>query len=139
MDSKPHVCYILESVNYNRAYIGYTVNFPRRIRQHNGDIVGGAKRTIKYRPWSTFCIISGFEDNHTALRFEYRLQHPHRRKKKGQQSVNFVLNNLSTLINQMDGSVSRNDKRPWPLLTITWFDPENKIVHPNVINRYDVL
>ena len=37
---KSHSCYILYNQN-GLTYNGYTVNFKRRIRQHNGEIKGG--------------------------------------------------------------------------------------------------
>jgi len=49
-----YACYLLKSRKTERAtgtYIGSTPDPPRRIRQHNGEIVGGAKQTRNGRPW----------------------------------------------------------------------------------------
>lgn len=133
-----HMCYILRSAITDRTYIGYTVNFPRRIRQHNGEIVGGAKRTRKGRPWIPVCLIKGFFESSSALRFEYRLQHPHQRKKVKQANVAFTLETLAYVIHNGDGSIEKGNKMPWPYLTITWVEPNHyNIDHPNVTNIYN--
>lgn len=132
-----HLCYILKSSVSNRTYIGYTINFPHRIRQHNGEIVGGAKRTMKGRPWYPICLIRGFYEASSALRFEYRLQHPGRRKKKSEDAIIFTLQTLVNLINSGDGSIAKNNKMPWPKLNIKWYDPRYSIQHHNVINVYE--
>ena len=105
-----HMCYILRSTIDSRTYIGYTVDFPHRIRQHNGEIVGGAKRTRKGRPWVPICLIKGFYESSSALRFEYRLQHPRPRKRSGQDAVTFTLRTLAYIINNGDGSIEKNNK-----------------------------
>lgn len=71
-------CYLLISNDKKRTYIGSTINIKRRLRQHNGEIVGGAKATRTGRPWSIICYVSGFDKTH-ALCCEWRLK---RRKAK---------------------------------------------------------
>lgn len=66
--------YILVSENRKRTYVGVTNNFQRRIRQHNGELVGGAKATRGNRPWLPFLQITSL-DKITALRLEWRLHH----------------------------------------------------------------
>jgi len=69
-----YVCYLLKSTISNRTYIGSTNNFKKRIRQHNGEIKGGAKYTHSNRPWIPVCIVSGFPDKSHALCFEWRVK-----------------------------------------------------------------
>ena len=45
-------CYLLRScdpAHPRSSYIGFTVNPLRRVRQHNGEIQGGARRTRRHR------------------------------------------------------------------------------------------
>lgn len=77
-----HYCYLLVNQK-GRTYIGYTNNPCRRIRQHNGIIQGGAKKTSKGRPWQFVCIVGDFPDEHTALSFEWYWQHVGKKKRKG--------------------------------------------------------
>ena len=113
--------------------MGYTVDFDRRLRQHNGELVGGAKKTKKWRPWTPICVISGFMDNHEALRFEARVQHPHiGRKPKGVEYAKFVLEGLNKVINLGDGSILKDTKREWSPLTIKWYDSVLRINNSKV-------
>jgi predicted GIY-YIG superfamily endonuclease len=69
--------YIIKGINDNnktKYYIGYTNNPERRIRQHNCELVGGAKATKGYK-WEYCCIISNFRDNIEGLQIEWRLKH----------------------------------------------------------------
>lgn len=130
-----YMCYILKSAVSNRTYIGYTVDFNHRIRQHNGELVGGAKRTRRFRPWYPICIIYGFYDSSTALRFEYRLQHSSPKRKAGEDALIFTLQTLTKIISNGDGSVIKDNKMPWPHLGIQWCVPGYKIDHPKIYNN----
>ena len=54
-----------------RAYIGATVDPQRRLRQHNGELVGGAVRTRNRGPWKFQAVISGFRSWREALQYEW--------------------------------------------------------------------
>lgn len=56
--------------NGSRTYIGSTTDVTRRLRQHNGEIVGGARSTRGKGPWKIVCWISGFENRSVACRWE---------------------------------------------------------------------
>ena len=70
-----HNVYILREKDGKRTYVGYTNNLERRIRQHNGEIKGGAKYTVG-RSWEYAGYIKGFENNIMALQCEWKLKHP---------------------------------------------------------------
>ena len=67
--------YLLVSTNKS-TYIGATVNLERRLRQHNGELVGGAKATKmaikKGQLWTRACYVSGFPTWNAALQFEWK-------------------------------------------------------------------
>jgi predicted GIY-YIG superfamily endonuclease len=67
--------YLLESTS-KKTYIGSTVNLKRRLRQHNKELVGGAKYTSKWVSkgdvWTRICYVSGFPTWIDALQFEWK-------------------------------------------------------------------
>ncbi len=78
-------CYIIKSIdpNYpNHSYNGSTNNIVRRLRQHNGEIKGGAIRTQIARPWKFYAILKGLPDHINALSCEWRVRYPDNRRKK---------------------------------------------------------
>ena len=108
--------YILVGIYHQRRYIGCTKDIHHRLRQHNGEIVGGAAKTAKHRPWTPMYIVTGFTDRHQALRFEKRLQHS--KVKKGKMSNReWGFRAIIQLISQGDGK----GKMAWPVLTIYCF------------------
>ena len=71
-----YVCYMLQStVEPRYTYIGCTNNPRRRLRRHNGELVGGAKATRAHRPWQMVRIVIGFDTKREALRFEWCWKH----------------------------------------------------------------
>ena len=76
--SKKHYCYIISN-EFGKTYNGYTVDLNHRLRQHNKQLAGGAKRT-KIGNWKFIAIISGFNDNHEALSCEWKIAHPTNKK-----------------------------------------------------------
>ncbi|KAH6810683.1 hypothetical protein C2S51_024445 [Perilla frutescens var. frutescens] len=53
-----------------KTYVGVTNNFSRRLKQHNGELIGGAKASSAGRPWTCACLIQGFMDKSKAYQLE---------------------------------------------------------------------
>ena len=67
-------CYLIE--NDGRTYVGVSPDPVRRLRQHNGEISGGAKYTTsKGAGWTQVCIVDGFRTKTEALQFEWAVKH----------------------------------------------------------------
>ncbi|KAJ6497838.1 hypothetical protein C8R45DRAFT_984418 [Mycena sanguinolenta] len=75
-----YACYLLKSIQLptsTATYIGSTPNPPKRIRQHNGELTQGARKTRLRRPWVMQMIVYGFPSKLAALQFEWAWQHAH--------------------------------------------------------------
>lgn len=74
-EPKPWFVYLLVAED-GATYVGATVDLAHRLRQHNGQIGGGARathvRVARGQTWRRHCYVSGFPDNHAALQFEWR-------------------------------------------------------------------
>jgi structure-specific endonuclease subunit SLX1 len=68
-------CYLL-CTDKGQTYIGATVDLDKRLRQHNGQISGGAKatgiRVAQGLNWKRICYISNIPDWRSALQIEWR-------------------------------------------------------------------
>jgi len=61
--------YVLASTDGKRTYVGVTKDLHHRLRQHNGEIAGGAKAT-RGRTWRVAVCVDGFASDGAALSVE---------------------------------------------------------------------
>lgn len=66
--------YVIRSLRTGRTYVGATVDEKRRLRQHNGEIKGGAKSTRGFRPWEVIRVIGPIPTQREALKEERRVK-----------------------------------------------------------------
>ena len=78
-----------------KTYIGATIDVDRRLRQHNGLLVGGAFAT-KGRTWKRMCHVVGFNSEKQALQFEWAWKY-YSRKLSGQPMQKRIEGLLSLL------------------------------------------
>ena len=76
------VCYCIRNEKKTKTYVGATNHFCRRIRQHNREIVGGAKATGGYK-WHKIILVHGFDTRHDLLSFEWHFKHVRTVNKSG--------------------------------------------------------
>jgi structure-specific endonuclease subunit SLX1 len=117
--SKDWQFYII--TNNGCTYAGVSPDPVRRLRQHNGEINGGAKYTTSKGPgWRHLCLISGFTKIH-ALQFEWAVKHYPPRDAGG------IINRLKKLIcviNKEKWTSKSPDSSTVPL-TINWLEKHN--------------
>ena len=72
-------CYLLASQRcIGHSYIGSSTDPHYRLRQHNGEVVGGARATSMKRPWRHHTVVRGFATHKNSLSFEWHWKHPRR-------------------------------------------------------------
>jgi len=65
------------------TYVGATVDLDRRLRQHNGELSGGAKATSRCEGWVRACHVEGFTEERSALQFEWAWKNRTKKFKSG--------------------------------------------------------
>jgi len=83
-----YIVYLITNTKNNCTYIGITNNPERRIRQHNGEIKGGARYTSSKKEngvWEYYAFIFGLNKNE-ALSIEKKI-HIRSRKTNGKNSL----------------------------------------------------
>lgn len=100
VELKRYYCYILQQDNKLNSlnYVGYTVNFNRRIRQHNCIIKGGARYTKNRGPWSFLAVMTCSSwNNIRAMQVEWLIKHPTRARKR-QKCFSGSLGKINSLV-----------------------------------------
>ena len=78
-----YLCYFISASNW--TYVGITNNFPRRLRQHNQEITGGARYTKRSKAWKPFVHVCGFQLHKHVLQFEWAMKHRRKRGSSGEK------------------------------------------------------
>ena len=99
-DSKSeYIVYLLKNSCNNCTYVGITNNPERRLRMHNGEILGGARYTHNKKgsgEWKYYGFIPCL-DKSLALSIEKRI-HIHSRKMPGSSPIEKRVNYINKLL-----------------------------------------
>jgi len=102
--------YLLECTDKS-TYVGATVDLNHRLRQHNGELVGGAHAThmkvAEGHAWERICHIRGFPDWKTALQFEWAFKFYSRKFPKKMYPLKRRILGLKTLMS-LERSTSKS-------------------------------
>ncbi|PPR96666.1 hypothetical protein GOBAR_AA24000 [Gossypium barbadense] len=101
----------IESLDYPDAYFvkWFTHVCCRGLKQHNGELSGGAKASRAGRPWVCACVVRGFHDQSEACEFEFKWKMVSRklpRKKKNKEADDCsltLLQHRQTALNKVKG------------------------------------
>jgi predicted GIY-YIG superfamily endonuclease len=94
-----YIIYLLYNTNSNYTYVGITNNPNRRIRQHNGELVGGAKYTKMKKGdgfWEYYGFILDLEKIESLI-IEKKI-HIHSKKTKGNSPLEKRLNCINNIL-----------------------------------------
>jgi structure-specific endonuclease subunit SLX1 len=126
--ARPFYVYLLESADKKCTYIGATVDLNHRLRQHNGEITGGAKATSRKigngQKWTRVGYVTGFIDWKSALQFEWRWKQLTRQQMKQKTTMERRLGALQALL-QLERPTSKAIKySDWPAPPRVVFEDE---------------
>ena len=95
-----YLVYLLRCENY--SYVGMTNDIFKRLRQHNGELTGGARYTSRRKGWYPVLIIDGFQDMKSAMQCEWRF-------KRGKKGVNGRIKYLNDFVMNNERWTSKSD------------------------------
>jgi predicted GIY-YIG superfamily endonuclease len=131
MSDDKWVFYIIH--NKGSTYAGVSPDPVRRLRQHNGEICGGAKYTTGKGPgWTHVCLVHGFQDKIQSMQFEWAVKHVAPRNAGG--VVNRI-KKLYTVLNKQHWTSKAPDANTVPLI-IEW--QQHILCHDRTLPDYVV-
>jgi predicted GIY-YIG superfamily endonuclease len=98
--TKAFFVYLLVSCDKKSTYVGASVDVDHRLRQHNGELAGGARATKTKLPlgkWERVLYVSNFPTWQAALQFEWRWKQITRKTKTGGKKTTPVVRRLIAL------------------------------------------
>lgn len=132
-------CYLVGSQNpvmKGKSYVGFTVDPPRRLRQHNGVLSCGAKYTRRLRPCVMLLVVHGFPSKVQALQFEWAWQKPRlsRAVRETAQRLG-VSDKSSSILNKTKLVMAMLSLSPWCHLPLTvhFFCPETREIAASTV------
>ncbi|MFY7728620.1 MAG: GIY-YIG nuclease family protein [Flavobacterium sp.] len=107
--AKRYYCYILGQSRHirsgmGRTYNGYTVDLIHRLRQHNGEIKGGAVATKGVGPWEFIAVMTCMDwTSVRAMKVEWLIRYPTRKKPRPSHFAGAQgrINSLSEVVQRM--------------------------------------
>jgi len=107
--AKRYYCYILGQSRHirsgmGRTYNGYTVDLVHRLRQHNGEIKGGAVATKGVGPWEFIAVMTCMDwTSVRAMKVEWLIRYPTRKKPRPSHFAGAQgrINSLSEVVQRM--------------------------------------
>lgn len=97
------VCYFLTNETGRRSYIGATVDLKRRLRQHRGEIKGGARSTKRWKKVKLVAHIEGFVAFNKALSYEMKAKKCKKRFPRLSKAHHYRLAQFLYPFTQFDG------------------------------------
>lgn len=126
--------YLLECCDKS-TYIGATINLNHRLRQHNGEIKGGAHVTTSKvssgNYWERVCHVKGFPTWQIALQFEWAWKFHSRKLPKKMYPLKRRLLGLQSLLS-LEKSTSKSIPYSEYHPTIVWESSEAEQMYRNI-------
>jgi len=119
--------YIIKACDENRTYVGITSDFSRRLRQHNGELKGGAKYT-RGRKWALVVLVTGFPAARDARQIEWRLHRRNGRCRCKDRVRGRIIELSRAFAMERWTKTARPTAELLPLLTLNWGSASNKTI-----------
>ncbi len=86
----PWSVYLLQSANGKKSYTGITTDIERRLKQHNGEISGGAKSTRAHRPYILIYLLDNISGNLIDYSTASKIEHAVKQNKGFNNKLEYI-------------------------------------------------